>query len=196
MDTDFSLIRRMKRGEEEAFDIFVRAHYPDILKYCYYHSQESGDAQDLAQETFIRFFRNLSGYSHRGKVKNYLYTIAGNLCKDAYKKKREIPLEALIGTEAAGGGEQRKAGMSDTAGAAGSVLAEDAQERMNDRLLIEEALGELPEELREVIVLHYFQDLKLREIAAFLEVGLPLVKYRLRRAKKMLESLLGEEELL
>lgn len=196
MDTDFSLIRRMKRGEDEAFDIFVRAHYPDILKYCYYHCAESEDAQDLAQETFIRFFRNLSGYSHRGKAKNYLYTIAGNLCKDAYKKKREIPLEAIVEAEVVGDGEQQKEGLGDAVRATRRTLSEDGQERINDRLLIEQALDQLPEELREVIVLRYFQDLKLREIAALFQIGLPLVKYRLRRAKKILESLLGEEELL
>ena len=86
MDTDFSLIRRMKSGEEESFDTFVRKYYPDILKYCHYHGPRSC-GEDLTQEVFIRFFQNLSGYSHIGKARNYLYTIAANLCRDAYKKK-------------------------------------------------------------------------------------------------------------
>ena len=50
------------------------------------------------------------------------------------------------------------------------------------------------EEMREVIVLHYFQDMKLRDMAAVLKISLPLVKYRLSRAKKQLEALLREEE--
>ena len=49
-------------------------------------------------------------------------------------------------------------------------------------------------ELRDVLILHYFQDLKLREIADILQIGLPLVKYRMRQAKACMRELLGEEE--
>ena len=70
----------------------------------------------------------------------------------------------------------------------------DPADRLSEKLLIEAALAKLSEEMREVIVLHYFQDMKLREIAAVLKISLPLVKYRLSRAKKQLEALLREEE--
>ena len=55
-------------------------------------------------------------------------------------------------------------------------------------------MGELPPEQREVVILHYYQDLKQREIAEILEIGLPLVKYRLRQAKLRLGELIGKEE--
>ena len=60
MDLDFLLIRRMKSGEEEAFDIFVRKYYQDVLAYCSYHCMDQWYAADLTQETFIRFFTALS----------------------------------------------------------------------------------------------------------------------------------------
>ncbi len=57
--------------------------------------------------------------------------------------------------------------------------------------MIEEALGKLAEELREVVILHYFQELSLRETAAVLQVGLPLVKYRIGKAKEKLKEVLS-----
>ena len=93
MDTDFLLVMKMKQGDEEAFDKFVRKYYGEILKYCKYHCFDTEYAMDLAQETFLHFFTSLSEYRYKGKTKNYLYTIAGNLCKNYYKKNKEAPME-------------------------------------------------------------------------------------------------------
>ena len=59
---------------------------------------------------------------------------------------------------------------------------------------MEQAVKQLPDELSEVLMLYYFQELKLTEIADMLRIGLPLVKYRFRQAKKQLEKLLREED--
>ena len=56
MITDFLLIQKMKQGDDEAFDLFVRKYYDDILKYCAYHCYNSGYAEELVQETFVSFF--------------------------------------------------------------------------------------------------------------------------------------------
>ena len=95
MDADFRLLSQMKRGEEEAIECFVRKYYPSILQYCHYHLQEIHDAEDLTQETFARFFASLDRYKHYGKAANYLYVIAGNLCRDHYRRQSELPLADL-----------------------------------------------------------------------------------------------------
>ena len=82
MDADFLLLHRMRHGDDQAIEDFVRKYYPLILRYCHLHIQDTGYAEDLTQETFARFFRNLSQYQHYGKAANYLYVIAGNLCRD------------------------------------------------------------------------------------------------------------------
>ena len=68
-------------------------------------------------------------------------------------------------------------------------------DRVIDSHVLEQALRELPEEMRDVLILHYYQDLKLKEIAKIQEIGLPLVKYRIKAAKERLREILGEEEL-
>jgi len=68
-------------------------------------------------------------------------------------------------------------------------------ETLDLRLDIHRALEQLPPELREVTILYFFQELKQKEIARILGIGLPLVKYRIRRAKKLLEQLIGKEDI-
>lgn len=175
VDADFLLIRKMKQGEENAFDAFVRKYYRQVLNYCAYRCPDRQYAEDLTQETFVRFFKSLSDYQHKGKAKNYLYTIAGNLYRDYLKKIKEIPVE----------GAQLE----------GRLESEQHQmESLLDKFTMEWALKQLPDELEEVIVLYYFQELKLREIADILQIGLPLVKYRLRQARIRLEELLRKED--
>lgn len=174
MDTDFLLIRKMKQGDEEAMEFFVRKYYLDILQYCKYHCFNREYAEDLTQETFIKFFGNLSVYHYSGKTKNFLYTIARNLCRDYYKKIKEIPMEEIPESE-----EKKE---------------KNKIEQIQNKLLVEWALKRLPEEFREVVILYYFHDIKLKSIAGILQIGLPLVKYRMKRAKELLEQILREEE--
>ena len=172
MDTGYILIQRMKQGDEKAFDIFVRKYYEEIYKYCKFHCFDTGYAEDMVQETFLKFFANLPAYHFMGKTKNYLYTIAGNLCKDFYNKKKDLTVkeEELIQTAAPG-----------------------QMDFILDKVMVETALKSLPQELYEVIILYYFQELKIKEIADVLHISVSLVKYRLKRARIKLGEFIGEE---
>jgi len=165
----------MKQGEEEAFDLFVRKYYKEILAYCGYHCPDKKYAEDMTQETFVRFFASLPDYYYKGKTKNYLYTIAGNLCRDYLRKAKEVPVE-----------ESELSAKTESAGY--------PMEDVLNKLTVEWALKQLPNELSEVVVLYYFQELKLTEIADILHISLPLVKYRLRQAKIQLLYLFRKEE--
>lgn len=170
MDADFLLLHRMRNGDEQAIEEFVRRYYPMILRYCHLHVWDTGDAEDLTQETFARFFHTLSQYRHYGKAANYLYVIAGNLCRDYHKKQNAIPMAELP--------EQ-------------PVYQMEALELQMD---VRGALEQLPQELLDVTILYFFQGLKQKEISRVLDIGLPLVKYRIKRAKELLEPLIGRED--
>ncbi len=170
MDADFLLIHRMKNGDDQAIESFVRKYYPVILRYCRLHTKDADYAEDLTQETFARFFRTLHQYQHYGKAVNYLYVIASNLCKDSYKTKEETYLEELP--------EQ----------------ASEEMAQIDSQIDVHRALQKLPQELRDVTVLYFFQGVNQREIARILQIGLPLVKYRIKRAKEILAGYLGKEQ--
>ena len=165
---DFLLILQMKQGNEKAFDKFVRKYYAEILSYCRYHCLDQAEAEDLTQETFLRFMENIASYQHIGKAKNYLYVIAGNLCKNYAKKwKAESVEQEILERE---------------------LVSDGGIHRKEKRMDVEQALGRLAPELREVILLIYFGDCKLKEVADILQIGLPLVKYRHKRAKEELKK--------
>lgn len=118
----------------------------------------------------MHFFKALPNYNHYGKAKNFLYRIAGNICKDYYRKNTELLLLDYLEPE------------------------EDQVDVIDNRIDLGRALHKLPEEFQEVIILYYFQEVKLKEIAQILDIGLPLVKYRMRKAKEQLRQVLGKED--
>ena len=170
LDGDFLLIQKMRNGDEEALELFVRSYYEPIFRYCAAHIRDRFLAEDLAQETFERFFRSFEDYKHWGKAANYLYSIAANACRDAFRRKRELPLE-------------------DVPEPAGAPL-----EQLDAALSVRAELDRLPEELRETAILYFLQELKQKDIARILGIGLPLVKYRIKRARELLTARLREEE--
>lgn len=162
---DSWLVHLARAGDEDACEKLVKKYYPSIYQYCLLHINDPYEAEDLTQEVFTRFFSNLYRYKEYGKVKNYLYTIAGNTVKNYYKKKKDIPSEELLKSEDS---------------------SKNHVEELGVRLTIEQAVRKLPEEIRETAVLYFFQELKQREIAELLHIKLSLVKYRIGRAKELL----------
>lgn len=188
MDSDEQLIQRMRKGDDTAIEEFVRKYYPMIMSYCQRRLQDTCMAEDLTQETFERFFRNFSSYRHHGKALNYLYTIAGNLCKNLYPSIcTEISVDETDNVKIKDGTVWDDSKNADGDG-------RDPASGIAERVDMERALKKLPEIYREVMVLHYYHDLRLKDIAAVLNIGLPTVKYRIHRGKKLLREILGEEE--
>lgn len=176
MIPDTLLIQRMKAGDEYAMNQFIHKYYPDISKYCHLHVNDSFLAEDITQDTFERFFRNLKQYLEYGKALNYLYVIAANNCKDYFKKKKEVLLE-----------EMPYYLDSNT------KVYESPTEKLMKQIDIRDAVNTLPEECFEVAILYFFQELKIREIAVILGIGQPLVKYRIKKARILLTEALRKE---
>lgn len=168
MDRDFLLVQKMRMGDEEAVESFVTKYYARILSYCQVQIGDHGYAEDMTQETFERFFRSLKQYRHYGKAANYLYVIAANVCHDYHRKRREIVTETLS--------EQA------------DVRGDDPEARLD----VQMAFRRLPEEIRETAILYFLQERRQKDIAAMLGIGLPLVKYRIRRARELLTAYLRD----
>lgn len=157
----------INQGKNLNQDYVIESH-PAVLDGL--HTYTDCDAEDITQATFEHFFRSFRSYHHLGKTANYLYVIARNLCRDSYKKKRDIVMEAL------------------------PDKGENPIAVIENKIDIEESIKKLPEDLQEVVILHYFQDLKLKEVADIIGIGLPLVKYRIGKAKELLSVYLGDKK--
>ncbi len=220
MDPDFLLVMRMKDGDDEAIEEFVRKYYPAVLRYCMLRIDDAGYALDAVQDTFERFFRNFARYRHYGKAVNYLYVIAGNVCRDYYRNRREVAAgaaeEVLLfrrrNSEVSARGYYEEEGSVSPGTADSRLQAKAVQEtpveisspdsefcidsridlHADIRIDIRSAFAALPPELRETAILFFCQELKQREIAKILGIGLPLVKYRIRKAREQLQETLKE----
>lgn len=91
--SDDDLIEQIRLGDEKAAEELIRRYYTAILRYCKNHCFNQEKAEDLTQETFLKLFKNLSGYKGKRKFKAYLYTIANHLCIDESRKIEAYPLK-------------------------------------------------------------------------------------------------------
>ena len=133
---DVILILQMKQGDEQAFDKFVRKYYGDILSYCKYYCLDQTEAEDLTQETFLRFMNNIQSYQHIGKAKNYLYVIAGNLCKNHVKKWKADCVEKEV--------LERK------------LISDGGIPKQEKQIYVKQALEQMNPELKEIIIMFLY----------------------------------------
>ena len=158
MIADFLLVQKIRNGDNQAGNQLVEKYYSSIYQYCYLHTHNQEYAEDMVQETFERFFGALISGAEIKKTKSYLYSIAGNIIKNNYKKKKEIMTDQLPDIE------------------------DENPKNIEIRIDIERALEQLPEEIKEIVILFFFQGLKQKEIADLLNIKLSLVKYRVSKS--------------
>lgn len=166
------MITGRKISELTAADVesIILDHYDDIYKYCYWKVKNRSDAEDLTQETFLKFVHTLSDYSEQGKPKALLYTIARNLCINWYKQARMLPLSDI--------------------GEISSVRPET--ERLETRLSLEPYVKELPPDQQEILFLRYGQELQVNEISRIMNMSRFSVMYRIRTATNTLNKKLSK----
>jgi RNA polymerase sigma factor (sigma-70 family) len=171
---DTKLIREIHKGNTSLLEQVAEKYYDDIYRFCCYQTGSREDAYDCAQETFIRFIRYADSYRDNN-LKGYLLTIARNVCRDYFKcAARE---QEFINGQ-----------MDQVAEEKGVSWTEEPY--YHDTLL--KALGLLPALQREALILYYYDELKIREIARITETNAATVKSRLHQGKIKLKKLLEE----
>lgn len=145
--------------------IDLEEEYDKIYRYCYFHVKEQYLAEDLTQETFLRYFKRDPKISQGSRIA-YLYTIARNLCTDYYRLPKTEEL-----TE-------------ESAAAAGAERPMDGLEASMD---LKEAVLKLPVECQELLMLRYAQELSVSEAAQILGMSRFALYRREKEALKMLK---------
>ncbi len=170
---------RMNKYEKDQLLEQVMVEYGnELVRLAFTYVKNSETAKDMVQNAFIKCYENLDDFRFDASLKTWLYRITINQCKDYLKSWHHKKVQA-------------KHFIQDTAqnilpSAEHKVLAKSEQQEMKDFIFA------LPANDREVLYLHYYQSLKLEEIAEMTGVGLNTVKTRLRRAKQKLKRKLEE----
>jgi RNA polymerase sigma-70 factor, ECF subfamily len=169
-------------GEPGAFDDLVRATYSDTYSLALRLVGNAEDAKDVAQDTYLRAFKALSRFRGDANVATWLYRITSNCASTLITRRRKIDHDELTDDSPVADVRQ---------GNDPAINAETGDLRSQ----IVEALNELPEKLRAVIVLRDIYDLSHETIAKQLDISETAAKVRLHRARQKLRELLfGDED--
>ncbi len=181
MDADRGLVDAAAAGDREAFDELVRRHQGQVLNLVQAMTGGGADADDLAQEAFVRAWRGLRHFRGDSTFRTWLYGVAVNVVRTHHRRRTRF--SRLF--PARGGGAEGEPDPIE--GAAVEAGIEDALVMRN---AIDKALGALPAELREAVTLRDVQGLEYREIAEVLGVPIGTVESRIFRGRQKLRPLL------
>jgi RNA polymerase sigma-70 factor (ECF subfamily) len=183
---DGKLMRKVAAGEQAAFAELLRRYEAAILTFCYTFTRDRGSAEDLAQETFLRVYRNAARYEPVAKFSTWLYKIAANLCINELKKNRLRP--ALTLDEPAGSDPDGTRVIERLASNTGAPLSHAEHHEAQE--LIRHAIDHLPDDQRTTLVFVEYHHLQYQEIAEILGVGVSAIKMRVKRARETLRETL------
>ena len=177
-------INDVLQGNQNAFEEIVLLFQHRLYHVCYRMLGSREEAQDIAQEAFVRAYSNLHTFDQKRKFSTWIFRIATNLCIDRIRKKKpDYSLDAQVpGTEGLDMYSQI---------AADDDLPEKEVERLETRQRVQYEIGRLPEKYRSVITLRYMEELPLQEIADILDIPLGTVKTRVHRGRDALRKQIG-----
>lgn len=180
-DPDRSLVAAAAGGDIAAFESLVRRHQTRLIGYLKGLTGAEPDAEDLAQEAFLRAYRSLGGFRGQSSFKTWLYLIATNVFRNWLEKKRnQAPLSAQSL-------DAPPPGQDDPVEPAGEMDPEGAHVR---RDALDRALAQLPDDQRAAVLLRDVEGFEYREIAEQLGVPLGTVESRIFRGRQRLRELL------
>jgi RNA polymerase sigma-70 factor (ECF subfamily) len=187
---DEQMVERALSGDPEAFGEIVRRWERRIFALAYGMLGREEDARDATQETFLAAFRNLRGFRGDAKVSSWLHRIAVNQCITR-QRRAKVRGETALEDEA-----ERNAAVFALPIDASPARSAEAIERSH---AVRKAVGSLPPDLRQVVVMKEFEELTFQQIADALEIPLSTVKSRLYTALRQLQMRLqkfGDNESL
>lgn len=174
-DPDLDLVVRAGRGDAAAVQALVARKLPRVLTLAARLLNDPTEAEDVAQETFVRAWRQAPRWRPgQARFDTWLHTVALNLCRDRLRRRREVT--------AAEPPERPDPG----AGAEAGLIARERQAR------VAAALAELPERQREAVVLRTYQGLSQVDAAAALGVSVEAVESLVARARRALRVALAD----
>jgi RNA polymerase sigma-70 factor (ECF subfamily) len=179
-DSDQQLVERVQAGDKAAFDLLVRKYQHRVLKLVSRFVSDAAEAEDVAQEAFLKAYRALASFRGDSAFYTWLYRIAINTAKNALVSNRRRPVDFDLDLQDP---EQydRHARLKEGDTPEGVLLTEEI------RSVVERAMEQLPEDLRTAIVLRELEGLSYEEIAEAMDCPVGTVRSRIFRAREAID---------
>lgn len=178
-DEELRYLKNLQSGDLQAVETLVNEHYPALYNFLLRLGCPASEAEDILQETFIKVIRGLKRYQHNGQFRAWLFKICHNSYHDFCKKasqRREFPHDPY------------------TLEPHPNPSPETLTLEMEHTRQVQQTLQRLPSRQRLVIVLRYYHEFSLREIAQVVGCPVGTVKSRLNNALKTLRKIIEEED--
>ena len=184
--SDLSLVRRVQRGDKGAFDALVLKYQHKLVKLVMRYVRNPAEAEDIAQEAFIKAYRALPQFRGDSAFYTWLYRIAINTAKNAVVSRDRSPVEYDLDRSNTDESYDMQGRMKDSETPEGLVLTDEIRSTVNA------AIDALPEDLRTAIVLRELEGLSYEEIAAAMSCPVGTVRSRIFRAREAIDRRLRE----
>ncbi len=182
-DPDSALIRGLKCGSTQCFDQLLERYQNPIYSFVYRLLDDPSEASDVTQEVFLKVFRKVGAFREDSSLKTWIYRIAVHEASNRRRwfsrhRRREVVNGAHI--DEAGGGWELMVDPGES--------PFDSAERGELRVILESALRDVDERLRQAVILRDIEGLSYNEIAETLEISLGTVKSRILRGREVLKK--------
>jgi len=177
--TDADLLARYTKGDEAAFREIVTRYKNSLYSFLRQFLNRRDLVEDVFQETFLQLFSSKDSFDTTRPLRPWLFTIAANKAKDALRKSQRtaaIPIGTIADSDDLSFGDVLNALTSD------SRIPSDNLERTETALRVEQVIANMPENLREILILAYFNKFSYKQMAGILSIPIGTVKSRLHTA--------------
>ena len=178
---DRELLRQVSEGNEAAFAALYERFQANVYRFALYMSANAATAEEVTQEVFLQVIRNAKGYdAEKGPLAAYLVGIARNLVRRRLQEQRDVPLP-----------EDAEEWLENGPESESEIVAEmDLRDMLS---CLQKAVGALPQQYREAVVLCEMEEMSYAEAALILDCAPGTVASRLNRARRMLKTRLGRQ---
>jgi RNA polymerase sigma-70 factor (ECF subfamily) len=184
--SDLSLVRRVQRGERGAYDLLVLKYQHKVVKLVMRYLRNPADAEDVAQEAFVKAYRALPQFRGDSAFYTWLYRIAINTAKNALAARERNPVSYELDLQGSDDSSDMVSRLKDPETPEGLALTEEIRDTVNH------AIEQLPEDLRTAIVLRELEGMSYEEIAASMDCPVGTVRSRIFRAREAIDRRLRE----
>jgi len=182
---DIALVRRVQKGDKAAFDALVLKYQHKVLKLVQRYVRNPAEAEDIAQEAFIKAYRALPAFRGESAFYTWLYRIAINTAKNALVASRRRPVSYDLDLQD-GSQLQAQTRLADAETPEALALTDEIRRTVN------ESIEALPDDLRLAIVLRELEGMSYEEIAKTMECPVGTVRSRIFRAREAIDRSLRE----
>jgi len=183
---DLGLVHRVQRGDKTAFDLLVRKYQHKVVKLVTRYLRDQADAEDVAQEAFIKAYRAIPQFRGDSAFYTWLYRIAINTAKNAIVSRDRSPIDFDLDLQNIEESNSMQLRLADAETPESLLQTEEIRDTVN------RAIEALPEDLRTAIVLRELEGLSYEDIAQAMDCPVGTVRSRIFRAREAIDKRLSE----